>query len=304
MHAYVLETDRLTLRCPTVADAPAAFVWCADPEVNRFMPYSLYTRVEDVAAWLKTVEEGGLYDFALVRRVDGLVMGTCGIYPGDAPDQPWSFGYNLRRDCWGQGYATEASRAMIDFAFRTFGVREFVASHAVANPASGHVMAHCGLVPDHLGSYSRFDGSETFPACFQRLTLDHHGQAHRYAFRPMTKAQRLECLSWPEASSALPPSCLAAMDESDNPAGWVALTQKDGGVLLSFAMRPSLTGQGRGVQFVRACASLARERFGWDMPISAQVPASDRRTQHVLARIGFREVDPELPSSVRMELAP
>ena len=304
MHAYVLETDRLTLRCPTVDDAPAAFVWCADPEVNRFMPYSLYTRVEDVAVWLKTVEEGGLYDFALVRRADGLVMGTCGIYPGDAPEQPWSFGYNLRRDCWGQGYATEASRAMIDFAFRVFGVREFVASHAVANPASGHVMAHCALVPDHLGSYSRFDGSETFPACFQRLTLDQQGRAHRYAFRPMTKAKRLECLAWHEAASALPPDCLAVTDESDSLAGWAALTPRDGGVLLTFAMRPALTGQGRGVQFVRACAAHARERFGWNMPIFAQVPAADHRTQHVLARIGFREAVPEQPSFVRMELVP
>ena len=304
MHAYVLETDRLTLRCPTVADASAAFVWCSDPEVNRFMAYSLYTRVEDVAAWLKTVEEGGLYDFALVRRADGLVMGTCGIYPGESPEQPWSFGYNLRRDCWGQGYATEASRAMIDFAFRVFGVREFVASHAVANPASGRVMAHCGLVPDHLGSYSRFDGSETFPACFRRLTLDHHGQAHRYAFRPLTEAQRLECLAWHEAASALPPDCLAVTDESDSLAGWAALTPKDGGVLLTFAMRPTLTGQGRGVQFVRACAAHARERFGWNMPIFAQVPAADHRTQHVLARIGFREAVPELPSFVRMELVP
>ena len=304
MHAYVLETDRLTLRCPTVADAPAAFVWCSDPEVNRFMQYSLYTRVEDVAAWLKTVEEGGLYDFALVRRGDGLVMGTCGIYPGDAPDQPWSFGYNLRRDCWGQGYATEAARAMIDFAFRTFGVREFVASHAVANPASGRVMAHCGLVPDHLGSYSRFDGSETFPACFRRLTLDHHGQAHRYAFRPMTDALRPECLAWSEAPAALPQGSLAAMDESGSLSGWTAMTPGNGGILLSFAMRPSLTGQGRGVQFVRACAAHARERFVWDMPISAQVPASDRRTQHVLARVGFREAAPEQPSFIRMELAP
>lgn len=304
MHAYVLETDRLTLRCPTVADASAAFVWCSDPEVNRFMQYSLYTRVEDVAAWLKTVEEGGLYDFALVRREDGLVMGTCGIYPGDAPDQPWSFGYNLRRDCWGQGYATEASRAMIDFAFRTFGVREFAAGHAEANPASGHVMAHCGLVPDHLGSYSRFDGSETFPACFRRLTLDHDGQAHRYAFRPMTDALRLECRAWSETASELPQGSLAAMDESGSLSGWTAMTPGNGGILLSFAMRPSLTGQGRSAQFVRACAALARERFGWDIPIFAQVLAADRRTQHVLARVGFREAAPEQPSFIRMELAP
>lgn len=304
MHPYVLETEQLILRCPTVADAPAAFVWCSDPEVNRFMPYSLYTRVEDVAAWLKTVEVKGLYDFAMVRREDGLVMGTCGIYPGDAPGQPWSFGYNLRRDCWGQGYATEAARAMIDFAFRTFGVREFAASHAAANPASGRVMAHCGLVSDHMGSYSRFDGSETFPACFRRLTLDDHGQAQHYAFQPMTEAQRRECLAWDEAPSALPQDCLAAMDESGSLSGWTAMAAKDGGILLTFAMRPSLAGQGRGMQFVRACTALARDCLGWDRPVWVQISSADRRTQHVLARTGFREAVSEQPSSVRMELAP
>ena len=45
MHRFVLETERLTLRCPTPDDAEDAFVWLSDPEVNRYMPYNLYESV-------------------------------------------------------------------------------------------------------------------------------------------------------------------------------------------------------------------------------------------------------------------
>ena len=58
----------------------------------------------------------------------------------------------------------EATRAMIDFAHREFGVRDFQASHAVDNPASGRVMEKVGCRFDRLSQYSTFDGAETFPA--------------------------------------------------------------------------------------------------------------------------------------------
>lgn len=60
---------------------------------------------------------------------------------------------------------------MIDLAHREYGVRTFVASHAKANPASGRVMEKCGLHLDHEGKYSRFDGSETFPAYFWKMVV-------------------------------------------------------------------------------------------------------------------------------------
>ena len=61
---------------------------------------------------------------------------------------------------------------MIDLAQREYGIRTFVAGHAKANPASGRVMEKCGLRFDHEGEYSRFDGSETFPANFWKMVVE------------------------------------------------------------------------------------------------------------------------------------
>lgn len=171
MPHITLMTPRLILRPLSEADAEAAFVWLSDPVVNRFMPYNLYTSVEEARSWLSTVVQTDIsYPFGFVRREDGLLIGSGDIGEDERSPGAWSFGYNLRRDCWGQGYATEAARAMIDFA-RSLGIRSFTANHAVDNPASGRVMEKCGLRFDHTGSYSTFDGAETFPSRWYRLDL-------------------------------------------------------------------------------------------------------------------------------------
>ena len=178
MHQYVLETPRLILRPLTVADAAAEYVWLSDPEVNRFMPYNLYTSVEQAEDWLRHVEQcEDEYHFGFVRKDDGVLVGAGSIGAHEERSDPqfpgaWEFGYNLRRDCWNQGYATEATRAMIDFAHRTFGVKDFCASHAVENPSSGRVMEKVGCTFHHFSEYSTFDGTQTFPAKVWALHLE------------------------------------------------------------------------------------------------------------------------------------
>ena len=171
MHSVTLETHRLILRPLTVDDAEAVFIWASDPNVNRYMIYPLHTDVETTRQWLRSVEQGaeGDYDFGFVRKSDGLLIGTGGVY--DNGDGSWHFGYNLRHDCWGRGYATEAAKAMISFARTQLGAKVFVTNHAVDNPASGRVMEKCGLTFHHYGEYSKADGSETFPAKYYRLEL-------------------------------------------------------------------------------------------------------------------------------------
>ena len=176
MRSVTLETDRLILRALTVDDAEAVFIWTGDPEVNCYMSYSLHTDVEMTRQWLRSVEQDcelqaakENYTFGFMRRSDGLLIGSGGIRRQE--DDTWDFGYNLRRDCWGRGYTTEAVKAIIDFARTQRGAKVFAAHHAVDNPASGRVMEKCGLTFRHYGEYSKFDGSETFPAKFYRLEL-------------------------------------------------------------------------------------------------------------------------------------
>ena len=173
MHHHIIETERLILRPLSLDDAEAEFVWLSDPVVNRYMPYNLYTNVADVVKWLEFAMncENEMH-FGFVRKEDGLLIGAGSIGPHEHQDGAWEFGYNLRRDAWNQGYATEATKAMIELAIKEYGVRTFVAGHAADNPASGRVMEKCGLHFDHDGEYSRFDGSETFKAKFWKMVVE------------------------------------------------------------------------------------------------------------------------------------
>ena len=160
MHGYILETERLILRPMTVADAPAVFQWAGDPLVARYMVYPTYTAVGDVEKWLRSVElQEEPYEFGFVRKVDSLLIGSGSIGPDAQREGFWGFGYNLRRDCWGQGYATEAAKAMIRFAHDTFGITRFSSSHVEANKASGHVMEKCGLHFVRYGRFEKLDGT-------------------------------------------------------------------------------------------------------------------------------------------------
>lgn len=164
-----IETERLILRPLTVDDAPDVFEWVGDPIVNRYMPYSLYENVDQVRTWINQIapEEN---EFAFVLRESGKVIGAGSIEPNE--DCRFELGYNLNRLYWGMGYATEAARGMISWAYEQLGAREFAASHAIANTASGRVLQKCGFQLDHYGQYGRFDGSEMFDAAFLTLHLD------------------------------------------------------------------------------------------------------------------------------------
>ena len=165
-----IETERLILRPLTVADAGDVFEWVGDPVVNRYMPYPVYTSLEPVRKWIESIDVDHL-EFGFELRDTGKVIGAGSVGWNPEADA-FELGYNLNRAYWNQGYATEASRAMIDWARRTYGARDFCASHATANAASGKVILKCGFQFEKYGRYSRYDGSETFEASFYRLHLD------------------------------------------------------------------------------------------------------------------------------------
>lgn len=156
---YEIKTERLLLRPLTVADVDAVWQWCSDERVARYMVYPTYTEKEPLIEWLRSVEEQeDVYEFGFVRLSDGALIGSGSIGP-DRKTGFWGFGYNLRYDCWGKGYATEAAKAMIDFAKTTFGATRFRSSHVEPNLASGHVMEKCGLRFVGYGEFEKLDGS-------------------------------------------------------------------------------------------------------------------------------------------------
>ncbi len=87
------------------------------------------------------------YNLAIVRRVDDHLIGWIGIGPSSRYPQAGELGlgYMLHRAAWGQGYATEAVQAIVDFGFRALGGQRISAWCYAANGASARVLEKAGL---------------------------------------------------------------------------------------------------------------------------------------------------------------
>lgn len=143
---FTLRTPRLLLRAFTPQDTQRVFEIRSDFEVTRMLVFPAYPPVlEHVAAWLEehAVEwrAGTAYRFAVVA--DGRVIGCADV--DEIKDGCGELGYWLEQDYWGRGLASEAARAVHDFATRTLGLRRLVAGHAADNPASGRILVRLGF---------------------------------------------------------------------------------------------------------------------------------------------------------------
>lgn len=93
-----------------------------------------------------------------------------GIGLADAGGQP-ALGYWIARDHWGQGYATEAGRAVLSLA-RTLGHRRITARHFLDNPASGRVLRKLGFIPAGGGEEFSLGRGVSAPSMAYVLDLD------------------------------------------------------------------------------------------------------------------------------------
>jgi len=147
----VLETKRLTLRAPTLKDAKAVAVLANDRRIAENTariphPYKL-TDAESFIAGANKAD--GETVFLIVRG--STIMGACGVAVAD-PNAP-ELGYWLGVPYWGQGFATEALHAVIDFAFGEFEHTALHAGARVTNPASRRVLEKCGFQWTGVGLY-------------------------------------------------------------------------------------------------------------------------------------------------------
>lgn len=145
----VLETERLSLRPFTLADAPTIQGLAGDGEVaattlNIPHPYP----EGDAASWIEIqatkAAQGESYTWAVVRRQDGVLMGqvTLGV---TFRHRRGNLGYWLGAPFWNQGYTTEATRRVIKFGFEEVGLYRIQASCLPRNVASYRVMEKAGL---------------------------------------------------------------------------------------------------------------------------------------------------------------
>jgi ribosomal-protein-alanine N-acetyltransferase len=80
----------------------------------------------------------------MTKRENGELVGAIGIHM-DKVNQAAEFGYWVGKRFWNQGFAAEASRAVIRFGFEELELNRIYARHMTKNPASGRVMQKTGM---------------------------------------------------------------------------------------------------------------------------------------------------------------
>jgi RimJ/RimL family protein N-acetyltransferase len=138
----ILETERLRLRKPTLADVSAIARLAGDRRIaenSRRLPHP-YSQ-GDAVEFVRSISAS--HETVFLIEKDFAPIGMVGVDWRDQ-DGP-ELGYWLGVDHWGQGLATEAAHAVIDFTFEEFDTSHMRAGARVANPASRNVLEKCGF---------------------------------------------------------------------------------------------------------------------------------------------------------------
>lgn len=154
MPAIEFDTPRLRLRCWHDGDRAAYAALNADPRVMQHFPAPLTRAASDagVDASMAQFATQGWGSWAVERRDNGAFIGFTGL---SVPRRTFAFspcveiGWRLAFEHWGQGFASEAARAVLKVGFVDLGLAEVVSFTALGNTRSRAVMQRIGMHDAH-----------------------------------------------------------------------------------------------------------------------------------------------------------
>ncbi|GGX84927.1 GNAT family N-acetyltransferase [Streptomyces fructofermentans] len=142
-----IRTPRLVLRRWQDDDLVPLSEIQADPVVMRWIgdgkPRSLEQTAEDIEAWEEEWDDEGFGIFAVELLGSGELIGAVGLYAPDSQPEvagEVAIGWRLAPVFWGQGYASEAAHAALEFALQDRGISRVVALCRIGDTASANVL--------------------------------------------------------------------------------------------------------------------------------------------------------------------
>ncbi len=145
-----LHTARLLLRPFTEADTDAIYALGSNPTVLRYWdapPWSERAQADRfITNCKKMAEEGRGVRLAIERSADGEFIGWCSLMNWDPDFRSAMIGYCFAEAAWGQGFATEAAGAVLQWAFDTLDLNRVESGADTRNRASERVLEKLGFV--------------------------------------------------------------------------------------------------------------------------------------------------------------
>jgi [ribosomal protein S5]-alanine N-acetyltransferase len=156
----ILETARLRLREFVPQDADALLAVLGDPVAMQYYPAAFDG--QGVEEWIERnrsrYESDGYGLWAMLLKDSGELIGDCGCFLRDvAGRDEIEIGYHVRRDLWGNGYATEAAQACMQYAFTKLGVDCVISLIRPENVQSIRVAEKNGLTCEKIIFWRGYD---------------------------------------------------------------------------------------------------------------------------------------------------
>jgi RimJ/RimL family protein N-acetyltransferase len=155
----VLTTENLYFRRFVHTDADSVLELNSDSLVTRFTHDTIYTREQAESVINRSIiphyEMFGYGRWAVLRKSDNRFIGWCGLKFRPSTGLI-DLGYRFIPLFWGQGYATEAAKGTIQYAFNKLKIKSLTAAAEPANMASIHVLKHCGFKETGYGEVDGF----------------------------------------------------------------------------------------------------------------------------------------------------
>ncbi len=164
----MLTTSRLELVWASPIHAPLLLELNKDPEVIRYTGDHSLLNLAQAQTQIKERFEPQKINYKmgrfLVFRKDGTFLGWCGLRFSPEKNEV-DLGYRLMKKHWGQGYATEASQACLEYGFKTLGLKRVVAQASPENIPSIKVIQKLGfsfrgVVPENGVSWVFYEISD------------------------------------------------------------------------------------------------------------------------------------------------
>jgi ribosomal-protein-alanine N-acetyltransferase len=147
-----IQTDRLILRKFNMEDANDMYNnWGSDPECCKYLAWNVHKNVEETKAILKSWIEGynnGSYNWVVEIKNTHEIIGSICVITALEKHSTCELAYCYGSKYWGNGYATEALRTVIEYLLKECNFYLVEARHISGNPASGRVMEKAGMHKD------------------------------------------------------------------------------------------------------------------------------------------------------------
>jgi [ribosomal protein S5]-alanine N-acetyltransferase len=148
-----LTTERLVLREFVEGEWPAVLAYQSDPLYLRYYEWTGRTEAEVRAFVNMFIEQQReqprlKFQLAVTLKTTGELIGNCGIRKRSVGAYEADIGYELAPQHWGQGYATEAARAIVTFGFKELGLHRITAECVADNVGSARVLEKLGMVQE------------------------------------------------------------------------------------------------------------------------------------------------------------